>query len=110
MTANTTVSRPDLPQLKRRARELQRALLSGDADAIDRLKRAHPLWRMKLRATAGLADAQLVIAREAGHASWPALRRQVLSVRRVLLPATTSPTIPVHASSELRGPLAPAFS
>ena len=62
--------RPDLGQLRRRAKELRDAARAGDAAAVQRLARHHPA------APAGpvrLAAAQLVIARELGFPSWPRL-------------------------------------
>ncbi|HEX2206948.1 MAG TPA: ankyrin repeat domain-containing protein [Longimicrobium sp.] len=61
--------RPSLEQQKKQAKELLRALRGGDAAAFDRLRRWLP---DKERLT--LADAQFVLAREAGFASWPAFR------------------------------------
>lgn len=74
-------TRPDLQHLKREAKALQRAVHAGDAKAIAELRRLHPRLA---DATAGspattrlsLADAQLVVARRYGVASWPRLRRQ----------------------------------
>jgi hypothetical protein len=60
--------RPDLDQLRRQARELLRAAVGGDSDALARL-----------RAVSGrvtLSAAQLALAREYGCASWPALRAE----------------------------------
>ena len=62
--------RPDLGQLRRRAKELRDAARVGDAAAVQRLARHHPA------PSAGpvrLAAAQLVIARELGFPSWPRL-------------------------------------
>ena len=62
---------PSLEQLRRRAKELLRALRAGDAEAEARLAASghrQPPRPVKL------ADAQLVIAREHGFASWPRLR------------------------------------
>ena len=63
--------RPDLDQLRRRAKELRDAARRGDTDAVERFARHHA------RATPAaptLAAAQLVIARELGFASWPQLK------------------------------------
>ena len=66
--------RPDLAQLRRRARELQRAAIGGDAAAVARLARCG--------ATPTLAGAQLVVARELGFGGWPSLRTAVDAARR----------------------------
>jgi ankyrin repeat protein len=66
--------RPDLDQLRRRAKELRNAARAGDAAALERFARQHP------SATGGavrLAGAQLVIARELGFSSWPRLTMAV---------------------------------
>jgi ankyrin repeat protein len=53
----------NLEQLRKQAKELVRAARAGDADALDRLGGREPI----------LARAQLVLAREHGYPSWPAL-------------------------------------
>jgi ankyrin repeat protein len=53
----------NLEQLRKQAKELVRAARAGDEEAVARLGRREPI----------LARAQLVLAREHGHASWPAL-------------------------------------
>ncbi len=68
---------PSLENLKKRAKALKRAWQSGDAHALERVRAAHPKLRSEdaLQKTAPrLADCQLVLAREAGFASWPQLR------------------------------------
>jgi len=64
---------PDLGQLRKRARELQRAVRAGDPEAMALATEFHPDpvtpegWR--------LSAAQLVLARRYGFPSWPALTR-----------------------------------
>jgi hypothetical protein len=53
----------NLEQLRKQAKELVKAARSGDPEAVTRLGGREPI----------LARAQLVIAREHGYASWPAL-------------------------------------
>jgi ankyrin repeat protein len=62
--------RPDLGQLRRRAKELRDAARAGDAAAVQRLARHHPAPPAGM---VRLAAAQLVIARELGFPSWPRL-------------------------------------
>jgi ankyrin repeat protein len=62
--------RPDLGQLRRRAKELRDAARDGDAVALERLARHHPTAPV---GPVRLAAAQLVIARELGFSSWPVL-------------------------------------
>jgi hypothetical protein len=70
--------RPDLGQLRNRARELQRAVRRGIPEALALLAR-HPV------AAAGeafsLHAAQLLLARHHGFASWARLRRHVEVIR-----------------------------
>jgi ankyrin repeat protein len=66
--------RPDLGQLRRRAKELRDAAQRGDAAALERFARHHPPAR---QGAVSLADAQLVIARELGFASWPRLKAAI---------------------------------
>ncbi|MDQ2727628.1 MAG: ankyrin repeat domain-containing protein [Actinomycetota bacterium] len=62
--------RPDLNQLRRRAKELRDAARLADPQAIDRITRQHP----RRAEPVTLAAAQLVIAREHGFASWPKMK------------------------------------
>jgi hypothetical protein len=65
--------RADLDQLRRKARELLRAAVAGEPEALARL------YAVPGRPT--LAAAQLAVAREHGLPSWPALRSEVESRR-----------------------------
>ena len=60
---------PDLDQLKRQAKELLRDLRSGEPKALAEFAEFHP-EKVDPQA-AKLADAQLVLARAYGAASWP---------------------------------------
>lgn len=64
-------ARPDLGQLRRQARELLRAWQAGDLLALQRAAPYH------LPAPPRLSQAQLVLAREHGFASWPQLVKAV---------------------------------
>jgi hypothetical protein len=66
--------RPDLAQLRRQARELQRAAADGDAGALQRIR------RVSEKTT--LSTAQLAIAREYGFPSWPRLKDEVQGAER----------------------------
>ena len=72
-------ARPSLKQLRKRAKELLRAVRAGDPAAIARLE-TH-LSRGRVDA-ASLAEAQFAIAREYGFASWAKLKRHVQNVER----------------------------
>ncbi len=71
--------RPDLDQLKKQAKELLRDYTAGEAAALDEVKRffhvdaGHPLT---------LSEAQLVLARAYGYASWPKLKAYVDGVNK----------------------------
>ena len=66
--------RPNLSQLRRRAKELRDAARRDDPAALDRFARHHPTAPP---GAVSLAAAQLVIARELGFASWPALKAAI---------------------------------
>jgi len=70
--------RPDIDQLRRRAKDLKRAVVSGDTSAIDRVLASHPKYagRPSERLhpqTLSLRDAQVTVARELGFDSWQKL-------------------------------------
>ncbi|MFT4295907.1 MAG: ankyrin repeat domain-containing protein [Micropruina sp.] len=64
---------PDLERFRRDARRLQRAVRSGDADALALAARHHPDGVPDLPSFT-LSAAQLVLARHYGFTSWPRLR------------------------------------
>lgn len=63
-------ARPSLESLRKQAKKLLRLLRAHDPDALERLRRSHP----RPPGVASLRDAQLVVAREYGFASWTALK------------------------------------
>jgi ankyrin repeat protein len=67
-------SAPSLEQLRKRAKDLLRAHRNDDAEAHARVAAHHPGARDRASDELNLSDAQLVIAREHGFASWPRLR------------------------------------
>lgn len=75
--------RPDVDQLRRRAKELRDAVRRGDTTARARFTAHQSSTRPD---TASLAAAQFVIARELGFSSWPAMRVAVDVALRLLLP------------------------
>lgn len=77
-------ARPNLEHLRRQARALHRQLRRRDSGAIERFHAIEPDGDP---ATAPLTQAQHVIAREYGFASWPRLRAHVLATTRVVGPA-----------------------
>lgn len=82
----TLPPRPDLEQLKAQARELQRAYNAGERSAAQRFSQQLPGAASRQAVRYGrphtpLAQAQTVLAREYGFASWPLLRAHVQSLR-----------------------------
>jgi ankyrin repeat protein len=78
-------SRPNLEQLKKQAKDLLKAHESGELEPLERIQVSHPDYsnssKDKIHATKiSLSDAQLVIAREYGFASWPKLKEHVESL------------------------------
>jgi hypothetical protein len=71
-----TISLPNdatIGHFRRRARRFQRAVRSGDPGAIEVASR----YGLPAGPGFALSAAQLVVARECGFSSWPALRRQL---------------------------------
>ncbi len=68
----------NLEQQKKQARELLRAVRSGNADALARFRTRHLRWAQvedaAVRREIALHDTQFVIAREQGFASWTKLK------------------------------------
>ena len=65
--------RPSLEFEHKEAKALLRRLRAGDRDALERARARHPAIDTSSTERIRLADAQLVIAREYGFASWPRL-------------------------------------
>ena len=76
--------RPSLEFERKEAKALLRRLRAGDAQALLRAHARHPAMQVPARRIPQLADAQLVIAREYGFASWPRLVRYFEDAERVL--------------------------
>ncbi len=85
-------ARPSLEQLRKQAKELLRAHRSGDTAAVERVRAVIPRI-IAAGEAATLADAQFVIAREAGFASWAELARYVRRVNPATASGLTSPLI-----------------
>lgn len=74
MSDSPLPARPDLDQLRRRAKELRDAVRQRDAAALARIAAYHSSTSPD---ALSLAAAQFVIARELGFPSWPALKAAV---------------------------------
>ena len=76
-------SRPNLEHLKGQARTFQRQVQTGEKAALDIVGAFHPRpGLVQAPDRFPLADAQLVVARQYGFASWTALRRHLAVVER----------------------------
>src|ERR1700692_2454119 len=80
---------PSLENLKKQAKTLQKAWRGGAAEAIARIRPAHPQYGGLSGEQLGaiqprLTDCQLVLAREAGFESWPQLKAAVQAANREL--------------------------
>lgn len=78
-------ARPDPEQLRKQAKDLLKSHRSGNAEALRRFQEHHPDFSPSAvagipAAAVSLADAQLVLAREYGFASWPKLKEHVESL------------------------------
>lgn len=77
-------AKPNLEHLRKQAKELLHNFQQGDPGAVERFR---SLASLPAPASAKLADAQHVLAREYGFASWPKLKEHVESLARLLPPA-----------------------
>lgn len=84
MPSRTLPDSPNLEQYRKQAKELLRGAHAGDQAAGFRIHKHHPRFRNlsaeQLRGLA-LADAQLVVAREHGYASWAEFAKQIETLR-----------------------------
>ena len=69
---------PSFVNLRKQAKDLLRDVRAGDAGALERVREFHP----RPEGARGLADAQLVVARSHGFASWPRLKHHLDGVAR----------------------------
>src|SRR5262249_16670487 len=99
--------RPSLEFDRKQARALLEAVRRGDADAVERFRTHHPRFRSSAVAHPALHDAQLVIAREYGVASWPRWK-QLVEIRQLEAPQPPALLVPAPRPRPLRPPLPPA--
>ena len=92
---------PSLEHLKSQAKQLLKAHEGGSLDARQRIRSFFPKLSDATDteiqdAAFGLQDAQLVIAREYGFASWTRLKEEVLYQEQgaASIPAKTPPLVP----------------
>ena len=70
-------ARPNLEQLKKQAKALQKSFNSGEAAARRKVEQLLPKRSVRARGKIRLVDAQLAIAREYGFVNWPGLKQRV---------------------------------
>ena len=71
---------PSFENLRKKARQLQKRVGTGDAEAIARVREFHPRAEKALREFK-LGDAQLVAARAFGFASWAKLKKHIDAIQ-----------------------------
>ncbi|MEM6552607.1 MAG: ankyrin repeat domain-containing protein [Planctomycetota bacterium] len=74
--------RPDLDQLKKQAKELLRGFVAGESAALKEVER---YFHVGADHALTLSEAQLVLARAYGYASWPKLKAYVDGVNKQAL-------------------------
>lgn len=74
-------ARPSLEQLQKQAKELLKQYRAGDSGAAERFRAASPRFADTGPDSATLADAQFVLAREYGFASWAKLKHHIDATR-----------------------------
>ncbi len=86
MSDRTLPPHPDLEQYRKQAKDLLHALKQRTPAALNRAEAAHPQFNSKTAMLWKLADAQLVLAREHGFASWPQFSAHIttLTIRQKL--------------------------
>jgi hypothetical protein len=77
-------ARPSLAYERKQAKALLRRLRAGDPEALARAQARHPGLDPSRPEAIRLADAQLVVAREYGFASWPRLVHYYEATERLL--------------------------
>lgn len=97
METKTLPRHPSLEQYRKQAKDLVKAYRSGDSAAFQRIQRLHPrllnMAEADLRqAQFALSDAQLVIARQHGFASWPKFAAQIEALRLERMAELETPT------------------
>jgi hypothetical protein len=80
----TLPPRPSLEFERKEAKALLRQLRADEPHALERASARHPALRTAAPTSLQLADAQLVIAREYGFASWPRLVRYFEHAERIV--------------------------
>jgi hypothetical protein len=72
---------PSLENLRKQAKSLLKAVRGGEAEPLAHVRELHPRPEAAV-ARFTLSEAQLVIARSYGFASWPKLKRHLEVIER----------------------------
>ncbi len=75
--------RPSVEQARKQAKDLHRAGLEREPEALSRIRGSHPRRAAGSSEPLALHDAQWVLAREYGFASWPAVVEHSELIERV---------------------------
>src|SRR5262245_54051811 len=94
MPVRSLPNNPSLEHLRKDAKRLRRAVAAHDAGAIAQVREFHPHADDAV-ARMALTDAQLVVARSYGFASWPRLKQHLAEIAPFVW---TPPGVPVRES------------
>ncbi|MCC6245752.1 MAG: Clp protease N-terminal domain-containing protein [Gemmatimonadaceae bacterium] len=100
-------AKPSLEFERKEAKALLRQLRAGHPDAIARARARHAAFSTTVPEKIQLADAQLVIAREYGFASWPRLVRYFESLERLTHRAGALSHVGMWTPSEIEESVTP---
>src|SRR5262245_66122487 len=104
MARKPVPARPSLEFDRKRAKALLRAVRGGDPQALERFRAHHPRFRAAAAPVAvgvALHDAQLVIAREYGVASWGRWK-QFVETRRLDIAERAAELVRAACSGDMR--------
>jgi hypothetical protein len=108
MSSVSLPARANLTQLRKQARDLQRAVRAGSAPALAEVAEYHPDGAPEAAAAAQfpLHAARLVVSRRYGFSSWTRLKRYVETLERY---TRVPPAADGEAAAAARGALADEF-
>jgi ankyrin repeat protein len=96
MPARPLPNNPSLEHLKKQAKRLRDAVIAGETDALAQVAEFHPRASAP-GASLALSDAQFVVARSYGFASWAKLKRHLAAIEPFVWnpPPAPDPNSPV---------------
>ena len=108
MQSKNLPARANLEHYKKQAKELLNKAALGEPEALQRLRDIHPRLRsissLEIRDGSKLADAQLVIAREHGHESWPAFAKEIHTFGKLVPSSERIPADGIELLAEVLAP------